>query len=140
MNIKLRAYSKNINQMIDLYKITPLALDPDLNQDGLFIPFDDSLVLMEFTGRISKDSIEIYEEDILVHPDDEGDVMVIKWNDKASRFEAHRYGYREYTGENSQDVIEDCISFICVDEDAMNSIEIYSIIGNIYTHPQLLQQ
>jgi uncharacterized phage protein (TIGR01671 family) len=62
---KFRAWNKNTNQMIDLQAITPLALDPTMFQDGVFIPFNESLIIEQFTGLLDKNGREIYEGDLV---------------------------------------------------------------------------
>ena len=63
--IKFRAWYKFGKRMIDLQKITPLALSyPD--HKGLFLPFDDNTILMQFTGLLDKKGKEIYEGDVVV--------------------------------------------------------------------------
>ena len=65
--IKFRAWNIATKTMIDLKKVTPFALDMDT--DGLFIPFSDGLILMQYIGLKDKEGREIYEGDIIRNED-----------------------------------------------------------------------
>ncbi len=112
--IKFRAWNVVTKKMIDLKKITPLALNMDT--DGLFIPFSDGLPLMQFTGLRDKNGKEIYEGDIL-HQDNYSD-WVVEWRN---------------TGFHIYNVCNPGTYFPLVQSDR-------EVIGNIYENQELLNE
>ena len=65
MPIKFQAWNEATETMIDLKKITPLALDIDT--DGLFIPFSDGLKIIQAIGATdsSDPPQELYVGDLI---------------------------------------------------------------------------
>ncbi len=83
--IKFRAW--NGNNMVDLYETTPFAVLPDLKIDGLFIPFKEEFILMQFTGMTDSWNKPIYEGDIVTCPHNQGRATgVIEYERQAAAY------------------------------------------------------
>jgi len=114
--IKFRAWNVITKTMVCPHKLTPLALHPDcLEMEGVFLPFHDNLVLMQYTGLEDKNGVEIYEGDVV-----------------------------DWLGDKFKIIIY-CATAWCVTETSQQSLyEIddteIEIIGNIYENPELLPE
>lgn len=122
--IKFRAFSIKSKKMIDLARMTSLAVESTLMTQypkGLYLPIGDSdLILMQYTGLKDKNGVEIYE----------GDIVNLGYGDDSVAF----IGWGEETA-----------SFVCVypeDDDTSDHLygaELTTVIGNIHQNPELLE-
>jgi len=117
--IKFRAWNVATKTMVDLKKITPLALNMDT--EGLFIPFSDGLPVMQYTGMKDKKDKEIYEGDI------------VQYFDKV-------FTPREVF---SVDFVNGMFYYKSIENEEYNNMMCdlgpVEIIGNIYENPELLE-
>lgn len=65
-NLRFRAWNFATETMVDLKVITPFALDPKLNQDGVFIPFGEEYAIMQWTGINDSKGTPIYDGDLVL--------------------------------------------------------------------------
>lgn len=128
---RFRAWDKKRNRMIDLYKLTPLALDPDWYKeqdgerpDGILIPFMESIIILQCTGLRDAEGMLIWEGDVIF--DEIDDVStVVYWNDKYGCFrtkvpDTEEMGFYDYSLQAMATVMK--------------------VIGNIYEHSHLITQ
>ena len=120
--LKFRGWYKTEGKMVDMFKISPLALNDAMNTQlamldiqGLFLPLGmPELVLMQFTGLLDKSGKEIYEGDVVKEG---GRLSTVRFSKSYARFELEtptgRAGLYGFYGE---------------------------IIGNVYENPELLIQ
>jgi len=135
--IKFRAWNKSTKIMVDLLKITPLALSDSMNtqlelqgMSGLFIPFSKEFELLQFTGLLDKNGKEIYEGDIM--SDNCGNKFTVIFSDKlvwdGSGSEHSGFYFNYYPDEDGY-----------IDMDFHTTPLEYHIIGNIFENPELIE-
>ena len=137
--IKFRAWNKIEGNMVDLQKITPLALSDSMNNQlalmnrkGLFLPLDiPELVLMQYTNLNDSKDVEIYEGDIVKWDGYYfGDSWQKPW-EGIVKYENGGFRISHELEENNRYIPP---SF-CSGDIYNYSIE---IIGNLYENPELL--
>lgn len=116
--IKFRAWNKKLRVMSEAK-----TLD-DLYDDKAMANVDD-LEWLQFTGLQDKKGVDIYEGDILSHPDSEK--FVVKWIQSYCAF-------RAVYGEEDKDN-HDCSNLSMQTRPQAKS----GIIGNIYENPELIE-
>ena len=115
--IKLRAFVKSLNKVLDVVEIRFLANEVGVGtrHDWHYHDIKD-VELMQYTGIKDKNGVEIYEGDIL-----EGNgIGVLVWFDD-------RFGVGSGKINN----------YHVVDEISKYEMEINKVIGNIYENPEL---
>jgi uncharacterized phage protein (TIGR01671 family) len=130
--IKFRAWQPKSKKMLDLQKITPLAISPGIAYEGVFVPFTNDVIVMQFTGALSDDKVEIYEGDILENGN--GVWLEVYWNEDFLQFKQRVFNKRnvESLGYEWQEDPKDR-----TDVDLRFNFK--KIIGNIYENPELLK-
>ncbi len=83
--IKYIGWNTITKTLLDLKAITPLAMSSTLMQDGVFIPFAEEVILMEFIGAKDCEGADIYE-DYVVEGDPDGGFSVVTWNESQAAF------------------------------------------------------
>jgi uncharacterized phage protein (TIGR01671 family) len=143
--IKFRAWNTQSKMMVDLKSITPMALDEKLEIDGLFIPFTETLKLMQYAGLKDKNGKEIYEGDIVKFNNNDIDLSQICFGE----FPVYDMETEEVTdtahGWYAKVIFTDGLSRLepfCYDRvintQWIGTLDI-EVIGNIYENPELLE-
>jgi uncharacterized phage protein (TIGR01671 family) len=119
-NLKFRAWNKKIKEMVDLHKITPMALaiQPELagGGTGVYIPDHPDLDIMQSTGLKDKNGKEIFEGDIVMRRNSSEPGII--------HYAKGRYEVVRKIAVNSSDLTYTEINT--------------EVIGNIYQNPDLI--
>ncbi len=113
--IKFRAFIKKTKEMCKLTDIRFKAQEVCVEHKDTTFDFLDfnEVEIMQYTGMKDEGGTEIYEGDILNCPSVDGSVVVSFCDEK--------------------------YQFVCDDIDSLYDYEGYSVIGNIYENPELLE-
>lgn len=137
---KFMAWNKKDKVMVDLEKITPLALSDSMNtqlamqgKGGIFIPFFEEIEIVEYVGLEDKNNKKIYADcDIFkfklteeLHESIEL-IGVMTFNDIELRYEINVYS-------------KDHPNYVCLCYQSNGQMYDFEIIGNIYENPELLE-
>jgi len=118
---RFRAWNKYAHCMVDLHKITPIALeiDPTIAGGGwgVYVPDHPDLILMQSTGLQDKNGKEIFEGDII------GWENPVDGNTQA----LVTYGVAQYTSGFNFGMSPNIVKFC-------------EVIGNIYENSELLKE
>lgn len=126
MKRKFRAWSVEDEMFLDIYSIGfdgngnieyVYVFDGDSCSEPPFFKEDESLVLMQYTGFLDVDGVEIYEGDVLDHTSNFGEQsrlmkLIVSWSDMDGSF---------------------LFGSIRTDSAVRNS----RVIGNIYENPEM---
>lgn len=129
--IKFRAWNSTNEKMIDLRAITPLAIESALNCDGLFLPFEEDLILMQFTGLKDKNGNEIYEGDV-VETENYDQLAIVTF--KTTGYLAGAFCLKQKDGKFRNFSPDNIWS---PSDEPRNWDE---VIGNIYENPDLIEK
>lgn len=119
---RFRAYHKELKMMFEVKSLVyTLRLARVTNRSDL-VPsrtcsFDD-IILMQSTGMVDKNSVEVFEGDILYYPEQDED----------------KYGYIEFDKDRLAFVLDNGFEKFVYGEYGMGYI-----VGNIYENPDLLE-
>lgn len=132
-----RGWVKSSNKMVDFLKLTPFAIDHKLLEtiDGLFIPFSEDNILMQYIGLKDMDGNKIFVGDIL---EEQNDFRPIKRKYKVFNVQG---GFAINTHQDDFYRKVDCILFYESTAHMQTASFIHSnckVIGNIYEHLELL--
>ena len=118
--IKFRAWNRHTQTVIDLYKITPLALADGVT-GGLYLPLHvEDYIIEQFTGLLDKNGREIYEGDIVsAEAVDQNTVftqLVVRWQGNGWMLGLGEGYYRTF-----------------------HSVENIEVIGNVHQNAELVK-
>ena len=138
-NLQFRAWNTKTGVMVDLKKITPFALHPDLNQDGVFIPFDDDYIVMQATGVLDAVGEPMFDGDVLEFKPKKKRGKLIKRRKHYICWDDNKLRWMMVIIPKIEGMPERCPLHVRMSE--MNTLGNgnYTIIGNIYANPELLQ-
>jgi uncharacterized phage protein (TIGR01671 family) len=138
-NLQFRAWNKTNNTMVDLKAITPFALDPNLKQDGVFLPFSDDYIIMQATGVLDAVGVPIYDGDILAFKSKSKTRKPIKRRNHFIRWDGEKLRWMMVIIPKIEGLPEQCPLHIRMSETKSPHGGKYTVIGNVHANAELLQ-
>lgn len=85
----------------------------------------------QFTGLVDSNNKEIYEGD-KINSDEDGDELIVVYDQKEARFQLDLYGFNMHIGEGSQEVYDNEISLVDENVFEISCLSSSQVIGNIH--------
>jgi uncharacterized phage protein (TIGR01671 family) len=128
---KYRAWNTETGKMIDLQNVTPLALDPTLvalGTQGVFLPFQPHIVIMDYVGAQDCNGVDIYESDLVRI--EHASMLITSGTIGVVNYACGRYVIDTHTHTHGLNLFVDR-------RYRRYAKPVIEVVGNLYEHPEL---